>query len=155
MGRKRVGRKNLYSTHIQPYLSYIDTQLNNGASEKQIADTLGIAYSTWNKYKVEFQELNDLCSKPRAKLVDNLRSALVKKALGFSYEEKKVYKKKDGEGREYTYTEITTKQSLPDTTAIFGALNLYDEDYVKDKKAHELKKEELELKKLLADKDNW
>lgn len=155
MGRKKVGRKNLYSTHIQPYLSYIDTQLNNGASEKQIAETLGIAYSTWNKYKVEFQELNDLCSKPRAKLVDNLRSALVKKALGFSYEEKKVYKKKDSEGKEYTYTEITTKQSLPDTTAIFGALNLYDEDYVKDKKAYDLKKEELELKKLLADKDNW
>lgn len=152
---KKVGRKSLYESHIKPYLDQIDKWLNQGASEKQIAENLNIAYSTWNKYKGEFNELNALCSKPRVKLVDELRSALVKKALGFTYEEKKVYKKKDNDGKEYSYSEIITKQSLPDTTAIFGALNLYDEDYVKDKKAHELKVEELELRKMLAAKDSW
>jgi hypothetical protein len=155
MTRKKVGRKSRYESHIKPYLDYIDKALNDGASEKQVAENLNIAYSTWNKYKLEYQELYDLCAKPRAKLIDNLRSVLVKKAMGFTYEEKKIYKKRDNEGKEHTYEEITIKQALPDTTAIFGALNLYDPDYVRDKKAYELKKEELEIKKENANKDNW
>lgn len=155
MARKKVGRKSLYESHIKPYLDKIDTWLNEGASEKQVANNLGIGYSTWNKYKLEFQELADVCNKPRAALVDGLRSALVKKAMGFTYEEKKTYIKRDSEGNEYKYTEITTKQSLPDTTAIFGALNIYDPDYVKDRKQHELKQQELELKRLHAERDSW
>lgn len=155
MGKKKVGRKSLYETHIQPYLEYIDKQLNNGASEKQIAETLGIAYPTWNKYKREYEELNELCSKPRVKLVEQLRSALVKKALGFTYKEEKVYTAYDDKGNEIVRKETTYKESLPETTAIFGALNLYDDEYVKDKKAHELKEREVKLKEQQAEKDNW
>ena len=153
--KKKAGRKGKYETHVLPFFDKIDKLLNEGASEKQCAEALNISYAAWNKYKVEYPAFGELCGKPRTKLIENLRSALVKRALGFEYEEKKTYYRKprgasDNEV-EYIYSEVYKKQALPDTTAIFGALNIYDPEYVKDKKAHELKERELELKKLQAE----
>lgn len=159
---KKVGRKSKYQV-IKDNFEYIDKQLNNGASEKQIAKTLGIAYSTWNKHKEEFKEFKDLCSKSRVELVEDLRSSLVKKSLGFTHTIQRPMKvkrveyvngKKAKEWEEVIYYNDVT-YFPPDTTAIFGALNIYDDEYVKDKKAYELKKEELEFKKENAAKDNW
>lgn len=144
------GRKSKYESHIKPYLTKINEWLNNGASEKQVAKNLGIAYSSWNNYKVLYKELYDICSKPRAALVDNLRGALVTRALGCKVEEKKTYIKEESGGKKTKYTEITVKELPPDTTAIFGALNLYDEDYVKDRKNYELKQQELEIRKQMT-----
>lgn len=154
MAEKR-GRKGLYETHVKPFFEQIDKMLNNGASEEQVAEALGISYSSFNNYKKQYKELDELCSKPRVNLVDDLRSALVKRALGFKYEEKRQYITRDADGNERKHTEIITKEALPDTTAIFGALNLYDENYVKDKKAHELKEQELELRKMALEMKDW
>ena len=151
----KVGRKDKYFKQVKPYLEQIDTWLNQGATEKQIADALRVAYSSWGTYKTKYKELKDLCDKPRVGLILDLRGALVKSALGYTYEEKKTYIKKDEDGKESRYTEITQKYSQPSTTAIFGALNIYDPEYVKDKKNYELKREELELKKELAKEQLW
>ncbi len=151
----QVGRRSNYETNVKPYLDKIDEYLNNGATEKQVAEALNVAYSSWNNYKKQFQELDDICRKPRVSLILNLRGALVKEALGYTYEEKKTYIKKDEEGNESRYTEITQKYARPVTNAIFGALNIYDDEYVKDKKNYDLKKEELELKKELAKEQLW
>lgn len=153
--KKKAGRKGKYETHVLPFFDMIDKNLNDGASEKQVAETLGISYAAWNKYKQDYPELRELCNKPRTKLIDDLRSALVKRALGFTYEEKKQYITEDEDGHKKKHTEITTRQALPDCTAIFGALNLYDPEYVKDKKAHELKEQELELRREMAERDNF
>ena len=153
--KKKAGRKGKYETHIKPFFDKIDKLLNDGASEKQVAEALGVSYPAWNKYKQEYTELRELCNKPRTKLIEELRSALVKRALGFTYEEKKQYITEDEDGKKKKHTEITTKQALPDTTAIFGALNIYDPEYVKDKKAHELKEQELELRREMAEYKNF
>lgn len=153
--KKKAGRKGKYETHIKPFFDKIDKMLNDGASEKQVAEALGVSYPAWNKYKQEYTELRELCSKPRTQLIEDLRSALVKRALGFTYEEKKQYITEDEDGKKKKHTEITTKQALPDTTAIFGALNIYDPEYVKDKKAHELKEQELELRREMAEYKNF
>ena len=157
-----VGRKSKYETHVKPYFEQIDKWLNNGASEEQCAVNLGISYASWNNYKNKYDDFRALCEKPRANLVEDLRSALVKKALGFTYEEKEQYIKQEVDpvtkrpiGKPIMHTRIVTKQALPDTTAIFGALNLYDEDYVKDKKQYELKQQELELRRLSAEAKDW
>ena len=157
-----AGRKSLYETHIKPHFEQINKWLNGGASEKQCAKQLNICYATWNNYKNQYPEFKELCENPRVDLVDDLRSALVKKALGFEYEEKKQYISQEVDpvtkqpvGKPVMRTEIYTKQSLPDTTAIFGALNLYDENYCKDKKQYELKQQELELRRLSVEADKW
>lgn len=149
------GRRSKYESNILPYLDYIDKQLNNGATEKQVAKSLNISYASWNNYKLQFKELADLCAKPRCQLVDQLRGKLVERALGTKVEEKKTYIKQDNDGKETKYTEITIKELPPDTTAIFGALNLYDKDYVKDRKNYELKQQELELRKQLNENSSW
>jgi hypothetical protein len=149
------GRKGKYETYVKPHFEQIEKWLNGGASEKQVAEALGISYASFNNYKREHPELRELCEKPRVGVVLDLRSALVQRALGFTYEEKKQYITEDEDGNKKRHTEITTKQALPDTTAIFGALNLYDPEYVKDKKAHELKEQELELRRQMAEAKDW
>ena len=161
-GKKKAGARSKYKTHILPFFNKIEKLLNEGASERQVAATLGVSYATWNNYKVQHKEFDDLCRKPRVKLVEDLRSALVKKALGFSYEEKEQYIKQEVDpitkkpiGNPIMHTKIVTKQAQPDTTAIFGALNIYDDDYVKDRKNYDLKKQELELRKMIAENKDW
>jgi predicted transcriptional regulator len=152
---KKAGRKGKYETHVLPFFDRIDRMLNEGASERQVAEALGVSYPAWNRYKVQYPALGELCSKPRTKLIEDLRSALVKRALGFTYEEKKQYITEDENGSKKKHTEITTKYAVPDTTAIIGSLNIYDPEYVKDKKAHELKEQELELRRMQAEFKNW
>ena len=85
-----------------------------------------------------------------------MRSALLKKAMGFTYEETKKYKKIDTDGNEYTYIEISEKQSLPDVAAINLALKNYDKDnWSNDPASLDLKKKELELKQLQFEKEDW
>lgn len=154
-----AGCRSKYQTHIQPFFDKIDELLNDGASEEQVAVSLGISYASWNNYKRQYPEFDELCRKPRKTLIQKLRSALVERALGFEYEEKKTYYRKPRGGSddevEYIYTEVYKKRALPDTTAIFGALNIYDPDYVKDKKQYELKQIELELRKQIAENKDW
>lgn len=151
-----VGRKGKYETYVKPRLAEIDKMLNDGASEKQVAEVLGVSYASFNNYKVQYPELKAICEKPRTTLIEDLRSALVKRAKGFSYEEKKIYKKKDEDGNEVTYTEITTKYALPDVAALNLALKNYDkENWCNDPQAMELKKQELELRRELASLKDW
>lgn len=156
------GRPSKYETNVKPYFEQIRKWLKQGATERQIAEQLGIAYSTYNDYKVKYSEFSEVVKgNSRVELVEELRGALVKKALGFEYKEKKEYIKVevDDEGKEVgrrnKYLEITTKQSLPDTTALFGALNIYDPDYVRDKKNHELREKDYELRKAIAEANNF
>lgn len=156
MANKR-GRKCKYETNVKPYLDKIKKWKEQGATEEQIAKNLGVAYSSFNEYKVQFSELSEILKSINyAPLVEDLKSALIKKAKGFEYKEKKEYIREDPEtGKKTKYVEITTRYAQPDTTAIFGALNIYDDEYIKDKKNYELRKEELELRKKLAEANSF
>lgn len=152
-----AGRPSKYETHIKPHLEQIKKWAEQGATERQIAKELGVAYSSFCLYKNKYSELSDLLKeKDSTKLIEELRGALVKRALGFEYKEKKEYVKTDPEtGQPTKYIEITTKQALPDTTAIFGALNIYDPEYVRDKKNYELREKDYLLRKAIAEENNF
>lgn len=152
-----MGRPSKYETHIKPHFEQIKKWAEQGATERQISEQLGVAYSSFNLYKTKYPEFSEILKqKDMRPLVEELRGALVKKALGFQYKEKKEYLKEDPEtGKKSKYIEITTKESLPDTTAIFGALNLYDPDYVRDKKNHDLREKDYELRKAIAKANNF
>lgn len=154
---KKVGRKNKYDEYVKPYFNQIKKWLENGATEKQVAEQLGVAYSTFSEYKLRYPEFMELIKgKDMKPLIEDLKGALVKKALGFEYKEKKEYIKEDpSTGQKVKYVEITTKYIAPDTTAIFGALNIYDDTYVKDKANYQLKKEDLQFRKELAKANNF
>lgn len=154
----KTGRKSIYEEKIKSRFPDIEKWLKGGATEKQVAAALGIAESTWFRYKAENKELNEFVKKiDRTEIVLDLRSSLLKRAHGFTYEEKKQYIKEDQvTGHKTKYTEIHTKQALPDVAAINLALKNYDkENWANDPQMLDLKKQELELRKLAAEAENW
>lgn len=150
------GRKSAYDTRIKPRFSDILEWLQNGATEKQICDNLGISKDAFYKYKREKSEFNELIKKGRESLVIKLRGALVKKALGFKYTETKRYTKQDPDGNIFRYVEETEKYAQPDTAALNLCLKNYDADnWANDPQAIKLKEKELELRREIADRDAW
>lgn len=169
----KTGRKSKYETVIKPKFNDIKTWLENGATEQQVAINLGIAYSTFLKWKAEKIELSDICKNSRHGLVLKLRGALVKKAMGYKYSETKKttidiklpdeMKKcllengfKDIEKAKLIKTEVSEKEQTPDVAALNLALKNYDkENWANDPQLLELKKEELKIKKDQIEKGDW
>lgn len=155
---EKRGRKSIYDTRIKPRFSDISEWLESGATEKQIYENLGISRNAFYKYKKDKKEFGDLLKNGRKNLVIQLRGALVKKALGFDYVESSETEEvnlQTGE-MEVTKRETKIKHALPDVAALNLCLKNYDsENWANDPQALRLKREELELRKEIADKDNW
>lgn len=159
------GRKGKYETDVKPYFAQIKEWLENGATERQIAQNLSIGYSTFNRYKGENEELRELIKKSRQSVVTMLRGALVKRAMGFNYQETKIVKEQidlpdkmkkflldngfeNLDQAKLVKTEIANKFALPDVAALNLALKNYDkENWANDPQMLELRKQELELRK--------
>ena len=150
------GRKSAYDTIIKPRFDDVLKWLRNGATEKQIIQNLGINSDTFYKYKKEMPEFSEHLKKGKESLVEQLRGALIKKALGFEYKEsKRIINFEDG-NEIIVHTEEYTKQALPDVAAANLLLKNYDkENWSNDPRNDELKRDEFELKKKLFDKENW
>ena len=149
------GRKSVYDTKIKPRFDDILKWLRNGATEKQVYENLGISQEAFYKYKREKTEFTELLKKGQESLVEQLRGALIKKALGFEYKESKRITKYE-DGNEIIQTEEYTKQSLPDVAAANLLLKNYDkENWSNDPRSDDFKREELEMKKKIFDKENW
>ena len=169
------GRKNKYETHVVPFFNNISEWLKNGATERQIAEKLGIAYSTFNDYKVKYPELIELLEKGRRNLVAELRGALVKKALGYEYDESKVvtekadlpkamkialieagFSPKDFDQVNLVKTEVMHKKMSPDVAALNLALKNYDKnDWANDPQMLAIRKKELELREKQIEQNEW
>ena len=150
------GRKSAYETRIKPRFAEISEWLANGATEKQIAHNLGVGGSTFEKYKATNAEFAEFLKNGRRNLVLQLRGALVKKALGFDYTETKTVKKTEADGSISETIETANKRALPDVAALNLCLKNYDsEDWANDPQQLKLKEKELELKREMAEKDNW
>lgn len=151
-----MGRPSKYETEIKPHLAEIRKAVEAGATVEEIAKAFGVAVSTIHKYKAEKKEFSDVFVRGREKVVFEIKNALLKKALGYEYQEKKQYIKKDESGENVTYTEITTRHQPPSETAGAMLLRNYDKEWLdKDVTSTELKKQEMQLKKAIADSTNF
>ncbi|MGB7594584.1 MAG: hypothetical protein WBL80_03360 [Erysipelotrichaceae bacterium] len=140
---------------VQGNLHLVLKWARDGLLEQQIAKNLGISVSCLEKYKIEHVELKEALKNGKKVLVVEIENALIKKAKGYEYEEKKVYTKNE-DGVTTTYTEITKKHQPPDTAAaIFILKNKDSENYIDNPQMLELKKQELELRKRLVDEKDW
>lgn len=79
-----MARKSAYDKIIKPNFAKIEQLLQKGFTEKNIAKSIGIAYSTWNKYKAENEEFSELIIKSREKPVQELIDSMFQSGLGFS-----------------------------------------------------------------------
>ena len=162
-GSKKVGRKPIWSVIVENF-DTIEKLLSEGYTERSIADYIGIGYSTWNKYKSiddeempkkEKSEFIETIKRGRHKLVGELKKTLIKKAMGFTYTEKKYYIDEDTDGNKKKHTEVYERQALPDTASLNLALKNYDKDWANDPAILELKRQAFELEKMIASEKNW
>lgn len=166
---KRRGRPGKYETNVKPRFDEITEWLSIGATEKEIAKNLGINIDTWIEYKKTYSELTDLIKSGRKNPVIQIKKAMLKRAVGFQYEEKKVTTQQimiDGPDgttlpAKVIKTEVTTKTALPDAAAGLILLQHWDLNddgstkWSRDPASREIKKEELELKKKQVEEEAW
>lgn len=148
-----AGRPNKYESNVKPRFAEITEWLKNGATDKEIAENLGVNKSVLCKYKNEYKELNELFKNGRIKAIQEIKAALFKRATGFSYTEKKVIESE----RNGRTVETYTKAALPDPASAMILLKHWDRDgeWTADPASLELKKQELELKKKHIESEVW
>ena len=169
------GRKNRYETELKPNLPLI-SEMARTMTEKQIADSFGISYTgSWSLYKKEHPELVEALRKGRQNLVAELKSALIKKAMGYEYTETKETTERVKWPEEMyvalleagltpeqiassrlVKTEVSHKKTSPDVAAINLALKNYDKNnWSNDPQLLEIRKKELALKEKQVEQNAW
>ena len=150
------GRKSKYETHVEPRLKEIEEWVSNGATDEEVAKALGVGLRTLNEYKTKYAPLSQAFARARSRVVVQIKEALLKKALGFTYEEEKRVGKKDKNGENIVLVEKYTRYCPPSETAAAMLLRNYDEEWRDtDSATARLKQQAQELKKAIAETENF
>ena len=130
-GGKAAVAKSKYDTHVLPNIRKISKWAAAGATAKEIAGKLRIAYSTLRKYldlgsegDERYAALWEAFAGACALADDQVEAALFKRACGYQYEETTVEEKLDRDGIVHTLTKKVTRDIPPDpTSAMFWLTN--------------------------------
>lgn len=151
-----MARPTKYDREIEPHIDDIRKAVESGATDAEIAKAFGIAESTLYKYKKEKPEFSEAFARGREKVCIEIKAALLKKALGFNYQEEKSVAKHDKDGEAVVMVETYTKYQPPSETAAAMLLRNYDKDWRdNDNAAARLKQQEQDLKKAIAKATNF
>ena len=106
-------------------LLLLEAYARDGLTDEQIAKNLDITPSTLYEWKRRYSEISEALKKGKEVVDIEVENALLKRALGYSYEEKKVDVSEEG-----TKVTKTIKEVVPDTTAqIFWLKNRRPEQW--------------------------
>ena len=111
----------------------IEGWARDGLTDEQIAKNIGISRSTLNVWKDRYSDISDALKKGKDVIDRQVENALLKRALGYEYEEVKE-KFEDGVITERT---VTKKEVAPDTTAQIFWLKNRKPDKWRDKPGYE------------------
>lgn len=161
----KKGRKNVYEEKIKSRFEDIKKWVEQGVTEKSIAKQLGIAYSTFNKYKMEKMEFMELIKNNRTICINKIENAMYETAIGGIKTLRKPIKCKHIEyenGKrisEYEQIEYCDEEIFipPNITAGIYLLKHWakEKGYTNDPLTLELKNKEYKLKKKIAEENNW
>lgn len=76
-----MARPSKYETHVKPRLTEIADWVRNGASDKQVAERLGISADSLIEYKKKFSEFSECLKNTRAYVDGRVENALLDRAL--------------------------------------------------------------------------
>ena len=112
----------------------IEGWARDGLTDKQIAENIGVAYSTFRDWIKRFPALSAPLKKGKEVVDRQVENALLKRALGYEY----VETTKELTDLGLTVTKQVSKQVAPDTTAqIFWLKNRKPQEW-RDKKETEV-----------------
>lgn len=150
-----AGRPSKYETHVQPYLDKLPEWYRT-MTDRQICEKLGISKTAFYQYKADHKELRDAMKKSAELLVDDLKSALKQRALGYMWEEVQVTESMDADGNLVTTTKRTNRHVPADLGSIHLLLKNLDPEWRNDDATTlRMKREELDIKRQRAEADNW
>lgn len=109
-----MGRKTKYDPDTFPLLA--EGYAREGLDDKMIADKLGIVLSSFYRYKEKFSEFSEALKRGKAPVDFKAESALLKRALGYTYEEKTTELRIDEEGNAKPAVVKTVKKEVPPET---------------------------------------
>lgn len=110
--------KGKYEEWLQPEgLLKIEGWARDGLTDEQIAYNMGIAYSTLKNWKNEHMAILAALKKGKEVIDRQVENALLKRALGYQYDEVKREEYYNQEGELVEKKTVTTKEVIPDTTA--------------------------------------
>lgn len=151
-----MGRPSRYETEIKPHLDEIRKAVEAGATNEEIAKAFGINVSTIYEYKKRYKDFSDAFARGREKVIFEIKAALLKKALGYEYEEEKRVGKKDKDGENVVLIEKYKRHMPPSETAAAMLLRNYDATWLdKDVASTDLKRQEFELRKAVAESNTF
>ena len=171
-----MARPSKYESDVKPRFHEIEDWLKIGATDKEVAENLGINKATFCEYKKKYSELNELVKNARKMPVQAIKAALFKRATGFMYSEKKTvieYEEwsdevkdllaqmgvnaENVEKRKLVRVELYEKNALPDPASAMILLKHWDKEHewTQDPASLQLKKEELALKKKHIESEVW
>lgn len=147
-----MGRKSKVDV-VRENLEQIKQWKKVGATDEQIYKQLGVSKACWYKYIAENQDIKDAIKTSVEYFVMDLRGELARQAFKHTLETKKQYVKVDQEtGHKTQYTEITSKEVDGNVAAAHLLLKNLDAEHWKENwDSYEFKKQELEIKKQMAD----
>lgn len=105
------------SGHLETKLKAIAEMVSKRATQKEVAEFLGITEKTLIKLRKTHQRLDDAFEFGDEELKNNLIDAMYKRAVGFEYEETQTVIEETKTGQKKRITKFK-KQSLPDIAAI-------------------------------------
>lgn len=124
--QKKGKKPTVLEEKILPNIDKIRAWRREGLTEKQISQSLNIAYSTLSKYKLSCTELAEVLKEGKEELVVKLEDSLYKVALGTTIVEEKTItttrEYKDGTSVTNTETTKFVKQLAPNVVALIFAL---------------------------------
>lgn len=153
----KVGRKSLYEERVRPHLEQIAQWKRVGATDEQICEQLSISQTSFYEYRKKYAEFAESLKKGKTALVMDLRGELARISFKHTLEKKKQYIREDREtGHKIQYTEITTQEVDGDIAAINLLLkNLDKENWSNDPIHTDLRRQELELRRAIAEANNF
>lgn len=113
-----IGRKGTYDEWLtDDGLLQIQGWARDGLTEQQIAHNMGIGLTTLKDWKNKFPSILTAIKKGKAPVDLEVENALLKRALGYDYEETITEIEEMVEGRQKKHVRKIKKHMAPDVTA--------------------------------------
>ncbi|MFJ8064891.1 transposase [Psychrobacillus sp. NPDC096426] len=119
MKQNKGGRKSKYETHVEQRLFEVECWARDGLIDEQIANNLGVAYSTFREYVKKYSALSAALKKGKEIIDFQVENALLKRALGYEYIEKKYAQVEMSEDEHYALQTVAVnrfKMENPEAT---------------------------------------
>lgn len=117
MARKSIGGAK--SKYTEEMCIKAEELASEGLIDVEIAKQLGIGKTTYYEYQLKFPEFAEAIKKGKSVVDDKVESVLLKRALGYSYKEKKVIVEMDKDGNQKpAKIETVDKEVIPSDTAL-------------------------------------